>query len=74
MCVFAFSRNLAIMVNESPIEEISIYSDLNQGDPISHFLFLMVVEGLCGLLRYDVDLNLLSKFRISPSNLIVSRH
>lgn len=74
MCVCAFSRNLAIMVNESPIEEISIHRGLNQGDPISLFLFLMVVEGLSGILRHDVDLDLLSKFRISSSNLIVFHH
>lgn len=74
MCACTFSRNLAIMVNESPIEEISIHRGLNQRDHISNFLFLMVVEGLNGILRHDVDLDLLSKFRISSSNLIIFHH
>lgn len=49
MRVCVFVGNFAVLVNGYPTQEISIQLDLKQEDPLSHFLFLFVVEGLSGL-------------------------
>ncbi|MCI15293.1 RNA-directed DNA polymerase (Reverse transcriptase) [Trifolium medium] len=61
-CVF--SGNMSILVNGSPTEEINIQRGLKQGDPLAPFLFLLVAEGLGGLMKRAVDLNRFSGFRI----------
>lgn len=48
-----FPRNLFVIVIGSPIEEISIKKGLKQGDPLARFLFLLVAEGLSGLMRQE---------------------
>ncbi|CAL0299064.1 unnamed protein product [Lupinus luteus] len=42
------SNSVSILVNGSPTSEFSMARGLRQGDPIVHFLFLIVVEGLAG--------------------------
>ncbi|KAK2354489.1 hypothetical protein QL285_092001 [Trifolium repens] len=54
-CVFA--GNMLILVNGSPTEKINIKRDLKQGDPLAPFLFLLVAEGLGGLMKRAVELN-----------------
>jgi len=46
-CVFC--GNLSVLVNGCPTEEVNIRRGLKQGDPLALFLFLLVVEGLSGL-------------------------
>lgn len=48
-CVFVGS--LSVLVNRSPIEEISIKKGLNQEEPLAPFLFLLMVEGLSDSLK-----------------------
>ncbi|GAU38652.1 hypothetical protein TSUD_276920 [Trifolium subterraneum] len=48
-CVFA--GNLSVLVNGSPTPEINIQRGLKQGDTLAPFLFLLVVEGLSGVMR-----------------------
>lgn len=55
-CVFASS--LSILMNGSPTEEIHIKRGLKQGDPLASFLFLLVAEGIGGLLGEAVTKNL----------------
>lgn len=55
-CVF--SGNLSVLVNGSPTEDISIKKGLKQGDLLAPFLFLLVAEGLSGLMRQAVALHL----------------
>ncbi|XP_019427226.1 PREDICTED: uncharacterized protein LOC109335545 [Lupinus angustifolius] len=45
------SNSVSILVNESPTSEFNIVRGLRQGDPIAPFLFLIVVEGLAGIMR-----------------------
>ncbi|MCI29460.1 RNA-directed DNA polymerase (Reverse transcriptase), partial [Trifolium medium] len=52
--------NLSVLVNGSPTEEIQIRRGLKQGDPLAPLLFLLVAEGLGGLMRRAVEIN---KFR-----------
>lgn len=53
MCVF--SSHISIMINVSPTEEIDISRGLRQGDPLAPFLFLVVAEGLSGLMHKALD-------------------
>jgi len=46
-CVFC--GNLSVLVNGCPTKEVNIQRGLKQGDPLAPFLFLLVVEGLSGL-------------------------
>lgn len=43
--------SLSVLVNGCPTEEVNIHRGLKQGDPLALFLFLLVVEGLSGLVR-----------------------
>ncbi|MCH80013.1 LINE-1 reverse transcriptase like, partial [Trifolium medium] len=52
--------NLSVLVNGSPTEEFQIRRGLKQGDPLAPLLFLLVAEGLGGLMRRAVEIN---KFR-----------
>jgi len=45
------SATVSILVNGSPTEEFKPKRGLRQGDPLVSFLFLIVVEGLTGLVR-----------------------
>ncbi|PNX97438.1 cysteine-rich receptor-like protein kinase [Trifolium pratense] len=49
--------NLSILVNGSPTEEIQIKRGLKQGAPLAPLLFLLVAEGLGGLMRKAVEIN-----------------
>jgi len=53
MCFYG--RNMLILVNGSPTEEISIQKGLKQGDPLASFLFLLVAEGFSGLMTNVVN-------------------
>ena len=45
------SASVFILVNGSPTEEFKPKRGLRQGDPLTPFLFLIVAEGLTGLMR-----------------------
>jgi hypothetical protein len=63
---------MSVLVNGSPTEEINIQRGLKQGDPLAPFLFLLVAEGLGGLMRRAVDLNLFSGFQVGREGVVVS--
>jgi hypothetical protein len=69
-CVFA--GNMSILVNGSPTEEIDIKSGLKQGDPLAPFLFLLVAEGLGGLMKRSVKANRFGGFWIGNQGVVVS--
>jgi len=45
------SASVSVLVNGSPMEEFKPKRGLRQGDPLAPFLFLIVAEGLTGLMR-----------------------
>jgi len=51
---------VSVLVNGSPTEEFESKRGLRQGDPLAPFLFVIVVEGLTGLVREAKKANLLS--------------
>jgi hypothetical protein len=69
-CIFA--ENMSILINGSPSEEISIKRGLKQGDPLAPFLFLLVAEGLGGVMKRAVDLNSFRGFRVGNSDVVIS--
>jgi hypothetical protein len=66
------SGNMSVFVNGNPTEEISIIRGLKQGDPLAPFLFLIVVEGLGGLMRMAVDRGRFKSFLVGRDGLPVS--
>ena len=47
-----------------PNEEFGMTKGLRQGDPMTPFSLLMVVEGLSGLMRQAVEKKLFSGFKV----------
>ncbi|GKV09573.1 hypothetical protein SLEP1_g21054 [Rubroshorea leprosula] len=45
------TSKISVLVNGSPTEEFKVGKGLRQGDPLSPFLFLMIGEGLNGLVQ-----------------------
>ena len=58
------STIVSVLVNESPTKEFKPSRGLRQGDPLAPFLFIVVVEGLVGLVRQAVKENLFSGLKI----------
>jgi hypothetical protein len=69
-CVFV--GNMSILINGSPSEEINIQRGLKQGDPLAPFLFLLVAEGLGGLMKRAVDLGSFQGFRVGSGDVSIS--
>ncbi|GKV27606.1 hypothetical protein SLEP1_g36762 [Rubroshorea leprosula] len=49
------SSTVSVLVNGSPSRQFSVSKGLRQGDPLSPFLFLLVAEGLNGLMSSAVE-------------------
>ncbi|GKV22579.1 hypothetical protein SLEP1_g32439 [Rubroshorea leprosula] len=49
------SSSVSILINGSPTNQFSVNKGIRQGDPLSPFLFLIVAEGLNGLMSSAVD-------------------
>ncbi|MCH99969.1 LINE-1 reverse transcriptase like, partial [Trifolium medium] len=64
--------NVSVLVNGSPTNEIQIRRGLKQGDPLAPFLFLLVAEGLGGLMRRAVEINRFRPFLVGGAAVPVS--
>ncbi|GKV31782.1 hypothetical protein SLEP1_g40447 [Rubroshorea leprosula] len=49
------SSSISILINGSPTKQFPVYKGIRQGDPLSPFLFLIVAEGLNGLVSSAVE-------------------
>jgi hypothetical protein len=56
---------MSVLVNGSPTADFNAGKGLRQGDPLSPFLFLIVVEGLSGLMRKAVENHLFHGYKVS---------
>nr|XP_034889198.1 uncharacterized protein LOC118029425 [Populus alba] len=63
---------MSVLVNGSPTEEFCLAKGLRQGDPLSPFLFNIVVQGLSCMLQRGCDLGLTSGINIDNSGLVIS--
>jgi len=58
------SASVSVLVNGSPTEEFEPTRGLRQRDPLAPFLFLVVAEGLVGIVRQTLKANLLTNLKI----------
>jgi hypothetical protein len=63
---------MSVLINGSPSEEINIQRGLKQGDPLAPFLFLLVAEGLGGIMKKAVEINKFKGFQIGSNGMIIS--
>ncbi|GKV40367.1 hypothetical protein SLEP1_g48022 [Rubroshorea leprosula] len=66
------TSKISVLVNESPTEEFKVEKGLRQGDPLSPFLFLMIGEGLNGLVQKAVLEGMFRGIEIGRKGLAVS--
>jgi hypothetical protein len=62
-----FQSSMSVLVNGSPTEDFIVGKGLRQGDPLSPFLFLIVAEGLTGLMGKAVENNIFHGYKVSNS-------
>jgi hypothetical protein len=64
--------SLSVLVNGSPTEEVKIKRGLKQGDSLAPLLFLLVAEGLGGLMRKAVGCARFQPFLVGEGGMPVS--
>ncbi|PNX99941.1 cysteine-rich receptor-like protein kinase, partial [Trifolium pratense] len=62
-----FESSMSILVNGSPTDDFKVGRGLRQGDPLSPFLFLIVAEGLAGMMNKAVDIGKFKGFSINAN-------
>jgi len=63
------SATVSVLVNESPTEEFKPSRGLRQGDPLAPFLFIVVAEGLVGIVRQALKANMLTGLKIESKEM-----
>lgn len=58
------SSLMSVLVNGSPSKDFKDGRGLKQGDPLSPFLFVIINEGLKGMVRKALEIHELSAFNI----------
>ena len=66
------SATVSVLVNGSPTEEFKPFRGLRQGDPLAPFLFLVVAEGLAGIVRQALRANMLTGLKIGSKEVEMS--
>lgn len=59
------SSSLSVLINGSPTKEFSMSKVIRQGHPMVPFLFLIVAEGLNGIIRSAVEKNVFMEIIVS---------
>ncbi|GKV30974.1 hypothetical protein SLEP1_g39727 [Rubroshorea leprosula] len=66
------TTRMSILINGSLTKEFSVGKGLRQGDPLSPFLFLLVGEGLCGMVRKAEAEGLFKGVKIGEGGMVLS--
>ncbi|GKV27067.1 hypothetical protein SLEP1_g36277 [Rubroshorea leprosula] len=66
------SSMVSVLVNGSPSRQFPVSKGLRQGDPLSPFLFLIVVEGLNGLMSSAVEKELYKGVTVGKDAVMVT--
>ncbi|GLU15614.1 hypothetical protein SLE2022_320890 [Rubroshorea leprosula] len=66
------TASISVLINGSPSQQIKMSKGLRQGDPLSPFLFLLVAEGLNGLIMKAVSKGLLEGIKVGKGELSIS--
>ncbi|GKU88292.1 hypothetical protein SLEP1_g2574 [Rubroshorea leprosula] len=66
------TASVIVLINGSPTDEFKMERGIRQGDPITPFLFLIVAEGLNGLIEAAVSKDLFQGVDIGPFGLNIS--
>ncbi|PNX59490.1 ribonuclease H [Trifolium pratense] len=61
---------MSVLVNGSPAKDFRVARGLRQGYPLSPFLFLIVAEGLTGLMCKALANNLFHGYKVSNDILV----
>lgn len=64
-CVF--TSNVYILVNDSPTKEFNMGMGIRQGDPLTHFLFILAAWGLTCLVKKVVSLGNYLPFKVNEN-------
>ncbi|XP_058726407.1 uncharacterized protein LOC131597748 [Vicia villosa] len=67
MEMLVFNSSMSVLVNGSPTKEFGVFKGLRQGDPLSSFLYVLVAEGLSGLVRKSKEIGEFGSFCIKSS-------
>lgn len=62
-----FKINMSVLVNGNPRKEFVVSRGLRQGDAFSPFLYVLVAEGLTGLVRKSIEFGDFGRFSIKKS-------
>jgi len=65
------SATISVLVNGSPTKEFKPKRGLRQDDPLTPFLFIIVAEGLTGLVREASKIRILEGVRVRSNNVEV---
>lgn len=60
-----FSSNMSVIINRGPLKDFKVTRGLRKCDPLSPFLFALMVEGLAGIVRKVGDLGEYKGFKIN---------
>ncbi|GKU90763.1 hypothetical protein SLEP1_g4714 [Rubroshorea leprosula] len=66
------TASISVLINGSPSQQIKMSKGLRQGDPLSPFLFLLVAEGLNGLIMKAISKGLLEGIKVGKGELSIS--
>ncbi|GKV42785.1 hypothetical protein SLEP1_g50152 [Rubroshorea leprosula] len=66
------NARISVLVNGSPTMEVEVGKGLRQADPLSPFLFLLIAEGLQGLIQRAVTEGMLHGIEIRKQGMSVS--
>lgn len=66
------NAKVAILVNESPKNEVSMSRELGQGDPLIPLLFLIAGEGLNGIIKEAKSHGMLSGVKVGKEKIEIT--